>query len=61
MVTKRPAFFGKLMPKEPVDDVLVHKYHKVNATFDRYPDRRDDIKEIHNDYAVCNNGDKLSI
>lgn len=61
VITKRPAFFGKLMPKEPVDDVLVNKYHKVNKTFDRYPGRRDDIIEIHNDCAICRNGDKLEI
>ena len=61
MINKRPAFFGKLMPKEPVGDVLVNKYHKVNTAFDKYPNRRDDITEIQNDCAICRNGDKLNI
>ena len=61
MIDKRPAFFGKLMPKEPDDDVLVEHYHQVNNAYDKYPERRNDITRIEEHCAICSNGDKLAI
>lgn len=57
----RPRFFGQLMPKKPVDEILIDRYHDVNLVYDRYPDKVDRIVRIDNDYAVCSSGEKLPI
>lgn len=49
------------MPKEPKDDVLIDKYHKVNDAFDKFPDKRQDIIEIGDDCVICSDGKKLPI
>ena len=61
MIYKRTVFFGKLMPKEPSDSILVKNYHNANNAFDKYPNRRQDIVSFENNCAVCSNGDRLSL
>lgn len=58
---KRPAFFGKLMKKEPNGEILVDRYHQVNKLYDDHPDRQLDITAIKGGMAICSNGDKIPL
>ncbi len=58
---KRPGFFGKLMPKQPTDEILVEKYHKTNEAYDKYPDKHNSIVGITGDSAICHDGEKLPL
>lgn len=58
---KRTQLFGKLMPKEPTEEVLVDRYHVVNRAFDQFPEERGAIVFVGDDYATLSSGKRLAI
>lgn len=58
---KRTILFGKLMPKEPISEILVDRYHVVNRAFDQFPDRRGDIVSVGDTYVTLSTGEKLAV
>ena len=58
---KRTRFFGRLMPKEPTDEILVDNYHDVHRAYDQFPEQRGEIVYVDKSYATCSDGTKLTI